>query len=134
MVGPVVIYSHACSFGMGGGLSTAGGELRVLQVDCWLRGGRGKKVSRVHTLLKHSLRHCLVGQRKSGHVVGMCCDKEADGRGRESQAGRQSHGDGKGKGHRPRDCLLQKGTNKICAAIGTQSLVWFAEGKAEGGR
>lgn len=66
----------------------------------------------------------------------MCCDKEADGRGRESQAGRQSHGEGKGKGkgHRPRDCLLQKGTNKICAAIGTQSLVWFAEGKAEGGR
>jgi hypothetical protein len=42
------------------------------------------RVSRVEMPVGYSPWHCSVGRRKTGgHVVGMCCDKEADVRGRE---------------------------------------------------
>lgn len=38
---------------------------------------RTQRLSRAATLVGHSLWRCSVGRRKTGHVVEMCCDKEA---------------------------------------------------------
>jgi hypothetical protein len=56
-----------------------------------LRDGFGarNRVSRVETMVGYSLWHWIVGRRKTGHVVGMCCmrrcDKEAEARDRLSR-------------------------------------------------
>lgn len=72
MVGPAVMLKsskHACPL-----------ELRcgrgLLQLNCsW--EARTQRLSRAATLVGHSLWRCSVGRRKTGHVVEMCCDKEA---------------------------------------------------------
>jgi hypothetical protein len=44
----------------------------LFEDDAWLARTRNR-VSRVETMVGYSLWHCVVGRRKTGHVVGMCC-------------------------------------------------------------